>query len=71
TSALLPEGDRAIVGAGVGARFAMFTVDAGYLAAIATELFGATGSFAARYRSTTHTVSVALTLRLPNLLARD
>ena len=71
TSPLLPDGDRALVGAGVGARFRWFTVDAGYLAAIATELFGATGSFAARYRSVTHTVSVALTLRLPNLLARD
>ena len=77
TSPLLPDGDRALVGAGLGARFRMFSVDAGYLAAIASELFGASagfgaaGSFAARYRSVTHTVSVALTLRLPNLLARD
>ncbi|HEY2743127.1 MAG TPA: hypothetical protein VGL86_00830, partial [Polyangia bacterium] len=66
-----PDGDRALIGAGVGARLRWFTVDAGYLAAVATELFGATGSFAARYRSVTHTVSVALTFRLANVLARD
>lgn len=71
TSPLLPDGDRALVGAGIGARVRMVGVDVGYLAAIASELFGASGGFAARYRSVTHTVSVALTLRLPRLLARD
>jgi long-subunit fatty acid transport protein len=70
TSPLLPDGDRALVGGGFGARFGFVAVDAGYLAAIATEIVGLSGSFAARYRSVTHTVSLALTFRLPEFPSR-
>ncbi|HEX9104895.1 MAG TPA: outer membrane protein transport protein, partial [Polyangia bacterium] len=70
TSPLLPDGDRILVGGGVGARFGAFAIDAGYLAAIASELLGADGTFVARYRAVTHTISVALTLRLPNFPSR-
>jgi long-chain fatty acid transport protein len=65
TSPLLADGDRILAGGGVSARFRFISVDAGYLAAIATDLVGASGTFVARYRAVTHTVSVALTLRLP------
>jgi long-chain fatty acid transport protein len=70
TSPLLPDGDRALVGGGFGARFGFVAVDAGYLAAISTEAVGLSGAFAARYRSVTHTVSLALTFRLPNFPSR-
>ena len=70
TSPLLPDGDRTVVGAGVGARFGVVSVDAGYLAAIAKDALGLESSFGARYRSVTHTVSLALTLRLPNFPSR-
>ena len=65
TSPLLPDGDRTLVAAGVGVRLGLVSIDAGYLAAIASDLLGLSGSFGARYRSVTHTVSLALTLRLP------
>jgi long-chain fatty acid transport protein len=66
TSPLLPDGDRILVGGGVGARWRFVAVDAGYLAAIANDSLGANGTFVARYHAVTHTVSVALTFRLPN-----
>ena len=70
TSPLLPDGDRFVVGGGAGIRFGAVAVDAGYLAAIASELTGANGTFVARYHAVTHTVSVALTFRLPNFPSR-
>ena len=70
TSPLLPDGDRILVGGGVGARWGLVAVDAGYLAAIASDFLGANGTFVARYHAVTHTISVALTLRLPNFPSR-
>ncbi len=71
TSPLLPDGDRILVGGGVGGRFRFLSVDVGYLAAIANDSTGVSGSsFVARYRAVTHTISVALTLRLPNFPSR-
>ena len=49
---------------------AFVAVDAGYLAAIASDFLGASGTFVARYHAVTHTVSVALTFRLPNFPSR-
>ena len=43
TSPLLPDGDRILVGGGVGARWRFVAVDAGYLAAIASDFLGASG----------------------------
>ena len=70
TSPLIADGDRGLIGGGFGARFGVVAVDAGYLAAIATDLTGADGTFVARYHAVTHTVSVALSLRLPNFPRR-
>jgi long-chain fatty acid transport protein len=70
TSPLLPDGDRILAGGGVGGRWGPFSVDAGYLAAIASDFLGANATFVARYHAVTHTVSVALTLRLPNFPSR-
>jgi len=63
TSPLLPDGDRVLASAGLGARFGFVSIDAGYLAAIGSELLGASGTFVARYHAVTHTVSLALTFR--------
>jgi long-chain fatty acid transport protein len=63
TSPLLPDGDRVLASAGVGARFGFVSVDAGYLAAVGSELLGGSGTFVARYHAVTHTVSLALTFR--------
>ena len=66
TSPLLPDSDRGVVSCGFGARFGFVSVDAGYLVAIGNESVGLSGSFAARYRSVTHTVSLALTFHFAN-----
>lgn len=63
---LFADGDRALAAAGVGARFGPFAVDAGYLAAIVPAYSGASGTFFAQYRAVTHTLAIALTLRLPD-----
>lgn len=70
TSPLVPDGDRVVVGGGAGIRLGGVALDAGYLAAIASDLTGASGTFVARYHAVTHTVSVALTFRLPNFPSR-
>jgi long-subunit fatty acid transport protein len=70
TSPLLPDGDRVLVGGGFGGRWGVVAVDAGYLAAIASDFLGASGTFVARYHAVTHTVALALTFRLPNFPSR-
>jgi len=70
TSPLLPDGDRFLVAVGGGVRFGAVALDVGYVAAIASEVTGASGTFVARYHAVTHTVSVALTFRLPNFPSR-
>jgi long-chain fatty acid transport protein len=70
TSPLLPDGDRILVSGGFGGRWRFVSVDAGYLAAIASDFLGANGTFVARYHAVTHTISVALTFRLPNFPSR-
>ena len=70
TSPLLPDGDRALVGGGFGARLGFVSLDVGYLATIAQDLTGLSGLFSARYHAVTHTVSVALTFRLPKFPSR-
>ena len=70
TSPFFPDGDRALVGGGFGARLGFVSLDVGYLAAIASDLTGTNVRFTARYHAVTHTVSVALTFRLPKFPSR-
>ena len=69
-SPLFADGDRVLVGAGGGVRLGALSLDVGYLAAIAGSYVGASGSFVARYQAVTHTIAVALTLRLPDVPRR-
>src|SRR5262249_55053639 len=64
------DGDRILVGAGLGTRLGAVALDAGYLAAIVGEHLGIDGTFVARYHAVTHTVAVALTFRLPTFPVR-
>lgn len=64
---LFADGDRVLASGGVGARFAFVSVDVGYLVAIAQPYSGASGTFFARYAAVTHTLALAVTVRLPEL----
>jgi long-chain fatty acid transport protein len=68
---LFADGDRGLIGAGLGARWGVATLDVAYLAAVMTPYTSAYGAAdSARNSGVTHVVSVALTLRLPTFPRR-
>jgi long-chain fatty acid transport protein len=64
---LAPDADRAVVGGGVGFRYAWFGIEASYLATILLRRTATNPDFQARYDTVAHIVAIALTLTLPRL----